>query len=351
MVKIDECIGFPYKNYFLNYLERCLVTQFPRAFTIGEDQFTKYTFLVEEGRFKDKIIKFKSESNINKIKTALDQVNYFETNFKNNLNSSIAIFTENDHKPGRGRTRLMFVFSKLDIVFKEYIYNSGFKHRIGVLYDVSTALKYLHVRRGIHRNVNPHSIFVQLSKDTSKRPRGYLRQSASFKTMTELSTHSCGTGYLLYRAPEMIPKEQKTVSYDISVDIWAFGLVLFEAIFGCKPNIPIRFNTNIVNNMKTFANDLNELINELIIFIEKGQSIEKVNEENQNNIDFFLDNSSDLEKDAKINILKILQGCVQVNPLMRYTAEGLNNELFDLMQKIALPTADDNQNELYDYFY
>lgn len=88
-----------------------------------------------------------------------------------------------------------------------------------------SVLRYLHERGDpiAHRDIKPSNILVQL-----RTPYLYIKLAdfgLSKESQDSLKTY-CGTRF--YAAPEV----QKKESYDIAVNIWSLGLVVFQYAHG-----------------------------------------------------------------------------------------------------------------------
>lgn len=90
--------------------------------------------------------------------------------------------------------------------------------------QVSDAIFYLHTKNIIHRDIKPANILLHktlINKDECVNEF----KLCDFSLSTHKDTNSCNVvGTPFYMAPEIIRKE----TYDEKVDVWSFGVVLYE---------------------------------------------------------------------------------------------------------------------------
>lgn len=109
--------------------------------------------------------------------------------------------------------------------------------RLAIAVDVAEALKYLHLKRLVHRDVKPANIFLP-SASRDRLPSAKLGDfgimkwgdfQASVSTGTLTMTSQQGLGTLKYMSPEqaIAPKEVTVRS-----DIYSLGITLFELFTG-----------------------------------------------------------------------------------------------------------------------
>ena len=129
---------------------------------------------------------------------------------------------------------------------KEYIYNNGNleKECVGkknlqifkdIAIDLAKALKYIHSKGVVHRNIKPHNIYLKETENNKYKAK--LADFGSAIYLNEIND-SEPMGTILYTAPEII----KNLDYNEKCDLWSVGLTLFEIYFGVlpygsKPNI------------------------------------------------------------------------------------------------------------------
>ena len=110
--------------------------------------------------------------------------------------------------------------------------------------DISSALHYLHNQNIIHRDIKPENILI---KSESPNSVAFKLVDLGFATQfTVKSNFNTFVGTMQYFPPEMLEVGLRmggTVMDDdacpnSSVDVWAFGIVVFELICGTRPFVP-----------------------------------------------------------------------------------------------------------------
>lgn len=91
--------------------------------------------------------------------------------------------------------------------------------------ELASAVKYLHLKRVVHRDIKPHNILMD--------DKGHVHL-ADFNIATHLHAHrpltsNSGTGY--YIAPEVY----RGGGYNEAVDWWSLGVTLYECIYQKRP--------------------------------------------------------------------------------------------------------------------
>ncbi|VVC90104.1 unnamed protein product [Leptidea sinapis] len=92
------------------------------------------------------------------------------------------------------------------------------------IYQVADAVEYCHKHHVIHRDIKPENILLALNGDLKLADFGWSVHAPSEKRKT-----MCGT--LDYLPPEMIKREV----YDVTVDQWCLGILLYEFLVGQPP--------------------------------------------------------------------------------------------------------------------
>mmetsp|Transcript_69478 Transcript_69478/g.166536 ORF Transcript_69478/g.166536 Transcript_69478/m.166536 type:complete len:758 (-) Transcript_69478:110-2383(-) len=94
------------------------------------------------------------------------------------------------------------------------------------LYDIASALVYMHERRVLHRDVKPSNIFLS---DHDQVKIGDFGISKTMTEKTQIARSHVGTPF--YMSPEMIKGEGQT----FASDIWSLGCVMYECAAGFHP--------------------------------------------------------------------------------------------------------------------
>ena len=101
-------------------------------------------------------------------------------------------------------------------------------YRVGVIYEICSAMKYLHENNVIHRDLKMANILINIEKHVKICDFG-ISKVINLTTLTSL-THNVGT--IAFMAPELFNQDQK---YDEKVDVYSFGVVMYFTITGEMP--------------------------------------------------------------------------------------------------------------------
>lgn len=96
---------------------------------------------------------------------------------------------------------------------------------LAVFCDITAGYKALIDKQYVHRDIKPKNI-LRKDKTFKITDFGFARK---YKYDSEKLSEFCGTP--LYMAPQLL--YQKV--YTDKCDIWSFGLILFEILFGYSP--------------------------------------------------------------------------------------------------------------------
>jgi serine/threonine protein kinase len=107
---------------------------------------------------------------------------------------------------------------------------------LGISKQVLEALAYAHEQKVVHRDLKPANIII--TKDGKAKVLDFGIARVIKETMTKLTGTTATSGTLLYMAPEQL---QGGIHQDGRVDIWAFGIVLYEMLTGGTP-----FNSDLM---------------------------------------------------------------------------------------------------------
>ncbi|MGA2269567.1 MAG: bifunctional serine/threonine-protein kinase/formylglycine-generating enzyme family protein [Bryobacteraceae bacterium] len=99
-------------------------------------------------------------------------------------------------------------------------------NRLRIALDIARALEYIHSRKIIHRDIKPDNVHIDASGKVKLMDFGIAKAEGLHLTRTGFAV---GTPY--YMSPEQVRGEPATES----MDIYAFGILLFELLTGQKP--------------------------------------------------------------------------------------------------------------------
>jgi serine/threonine-protein kinase len=99
-------------------------------------------------------------------------------------------------------------------------------NRLRIALDIARALEYIHSKKIIHRDIKPDNVHIDRSGKVKLMDFGIAKAEGLHLTRTGFAV---GTPY--YMSPEQVRGEPATDS----MDIYAFGILLFELLTGQKP--------------------------------------------------------------------------------------------------------------------
>lgn len=213
----------------------------------------------------------------------------------------------------------------------------------GCLYQVSSGLKYLHEKNIIHRDIKLQNILIKNSysgiefKISDFGFACYDLSDSSFDNDTngKLYFKLCGTPY--YMAPEMTlnmnkyKKEKMTdpsvlqdvlknfYFYTKNVDVWSFGICIYELVFGGFPFNDI-YN---VNSLETFysSDDAEKIIH---LKINKREII-------TDNFKSLLIGMLTFDNNKRYSIVDVLTDVCQITNTGMYKESDLEKEICDII--------------------
>ena len=96
-----------------------------------------------------------------------------------------------------------------------------------IVLDIAKALKTIHDKGIMHRDIKPTNIFIKDENEEEK----IIKLGGFSCSIYIKDNNSEPMGTILYCAPEII----KNVEYDEKCDLWSLGITLFELYFGVFP--------------------------------------------------------------------------------------------------------------------
>jgi serine/threonine protein kinase len=170
---------------------------------------------------------------------------------------------------------------------------------LGISKQILEALSYAHEQKVVHRDLKPGNIIITTNPTLKKGEKGGFDTGFKVKvldfgiarvikeTMTKLTGTTATSGTLLYMAPEQL----KSSEQDNRVDIWAYGIVMYEMLTGHTPfmdstmvlqvaadpipNIPEWLNSIILKCLEKDKNNRFLTIEDIINSIEQKTVVTK----------------------------------------------------------------------------
>ena len=120
---------------------------------------------------------------------------------------------------------------------------------VGVIYEICSAMKHVHSKNIIHRDLKMANILINLKKHVKICDFG-IAKGIDLETYTSL-THGVGT--LAFMAPEIF---DENIKYNEKVDVYSFGVILFFIL--TKGKMP-KFLKKEKYESLSLPNSINEL--------------------------------------------------------------------------------------------
>ena len=153
-------------------------------------------------------------------------------------------YTVNLYRKLETEDHIIFEFERFETNALEYLYWNGelsydlhfFKY---LVQQMANALKVLHQKGIMHRNINPKNIFLNTEGEKKEIKLGDFSCSVFIK-----DNKSDQLGTFLYSSPEIIGG----LEYNEKCDLWSLGITLFYLFFGYSP-YGVYYSINTIKNI------------------------------------------------------------------------------------------------------
>ena len=139
-------------------------------------------------------------------------------------------------------------------LYKEIKQNAPFNEKYSsyIMYQIFSAINYLHKLKIIHRDLKPENILI-VKKDKNKFPYIKICDFGTSQIFNNNSTQNQIIGSSYYIAPEIFKKK----NYNEKCDIWSCGVILYILLSGRPPFIG-KDENEIAENVKKGNYDLTQ---------------------------------------------------------------------------------------------
>jgi hypothetical protein len=137
--------------------------------------------------------------------------------------------------------RLSLVMERLPLTLSDALYGVRDKaalsmtvpQRLAIAHGVASGLRFCHAQSPpvLHRDLKPGNVLLSEDLRTIK-----LCDFGSARALAEAATMTVGVGTMQYMAPEVLnPSDDGAVQYDAKIDVYSFGVLLWELFAASKP--------------------------------------------------------------------------------------------------------------------
>ena len=121
--------------------------------------------------------------------------------------------------------------STLGIFLKEKNFNLTEYQVANIIYQIANGVNYLHKFGIVHRDLKPNNIMVKYNSINIENITIKIMDFGFSKIVSKQEKLMEGLGTLYYAAPELIQNSP----YNIEIDIWSIGVIIYYMFTGCYP--------------------------------------------------------------------------------------------------------------------
>ncbi len=131
---------------------------------------------------------------------------------------------------------------------------------LDLLLPVANALAFAHAMGVVHRDLKPENVFLARALDDALDVKvldfGLAKPITPDADMATLTSTGALMGTPFYMAPEQVYGEKNV---DVSADVWAFGVLLYECLTGMRPFVGENFGQIFRSITQTSPRPVHEL--------------------------------------------------------------------------------------------
>lgn len=286
---------------------------------LGKGSFSKVYFAINEKkeRFAIKVITLKKldKSRLDKFRRELEIS--LDLDHKNIVKcyeifeSDIGWYIVNEYCNRGTFVDVIREFKEAKINANDFIGREILAHFY--LSQLRDAIYYLHSKGIVHRDLKPANILISKIKDTNEEilklaDFGFARYfdfNSDKINEDDMTATICGSP--IYMAPELILGGH----YNIKADLWSFGIIMYELLYGKNPyNSPKSYRQleiRMANEPIIFQDIYSEKCIDLIKNLLKIKTQDRIGWEDFFNHEWFLLKIEDLKQTEESNDERVLQ--------------------------------------------
>ena len=217
---------------------------YKELFSFEKNNFGALYRGIEKDSGRDVLLKIYDKNLLEKGKKdfLLKQIEREEKLTKICKNENILEFYERNET----QNAIILKYEPYECNLMDYLYSNGeFKHNEkffkNIVQEIAKALKVLHNKKIIHRDIKPNNIF--LIKNESN-PNDYDIKLGNFSSAILINENDYKQiGTIMYTPPEIF----KNLKYSEKVDLWSLGITLYYIYFGMSP-YGLNVNLNLIKH-------------------------------------------------------------------------------------------------------